>query len=94
MTGLAAVEEALYAALAESRGSALDEVRADVGSDGQIDSLEGIELALVAEERFGVHVDDSELTPATCSSIPKLAQLVASKIGTEGAAGGGADERA
>jgi hypothetical protein len=71
----------LYAALAESRGSGPAAVRAAVGSGGQIDSLEGVELVVAAEVRYGVVIEDAELTQV-CTSIPRLAELVASKMAT------------
>lgn len=77
-----AVEGALYEALAQSRGSTADAVRAEAGAGGQIDSLEGMELVVVAEGRFGVQIADDELTAANCSSVPRLAKLVASKMTT------------
>ena len=33
-----------------------------------------------AEARFGVQIADDELTAANCSSVPRLAKLVASKL--------------
>jgi acyl carrier protein len=77
---LQAVEDALYAALAESRSSTLEAVRSEAGADGRIDSLEGLELILAAETQFGVQIGDAEMTAATCSSVTRLARLVASKI--------------
>lgn len=77
----AEVQDALFAVLAESRGSTLDDVRADCGSGGEIDSLEGVELIAAAEERFGITVSDEELSSHVCSSIPLLAELVVSKLG-------------
>jgi acyl carrier protein len=82
------VEAALYSALAESRGGTLDGVRAAVGGGGDIDSLEGVELVAAAEARFGITIADEELSPRVCSSIPRLADLVVSKM-SPGTAGGG-----
>ena len=83
----AEVESELYTALAESRGSTPAAVRAAVGSGGQIDSLEGVELVGAAESRFGVTISDEELS-RVCKSIPRLTELVASKIDAGSVEGG------
>ncbi len=75
----AEIEGAIYELLAESRGTTAAAVRTDVGASGEIDSLEGVELVVAAEARFGVQITDQELTSGTCRSIPRLAQLVAAK---------------
>lgn len=82
------VESWLYAALAESRASTLDAVRAAAGEGGQIDSLEGVELVAAAEVRFGVTIGDEELASKVCRSIPRLAELVAAKLSTATGEGG------
>ena len=79
---LLSVESALFEALTESCGSTIEDVRAEMGAGGGIDSLEGMELVVAAEARFGVRITDDELTAANCSSVPRLAKLVASKLGT------------
>jgi acyl carrier protein len=73
------IEGALYATLAAGRGSTVDAVRAVIGGRGQIDSLEGVELIVAAEESFGVSIGDDELS-RVCRSVPNLAQLVESKV--------------
>jgi acyl carrier protein len=93
VTTPASVEAALYAALAESRGSTPEEARSQVADGGAIDSLEGVGLVIAAEEAFGVRIEDEELTPSVCSSIPELVELVMSKIGSPDAEEGHADER-
>ena len=67
-------------------------MRAQVGGGGAIDSLEGVELVISAETKFGVRIGDDELTPSVCGSIPRLVDLVISKIGASGAEGEQADE--
>lgn len=74
------IEAALYQTLADARGVAVHEVQHDIGGDGAIDSLEGVELVAAAEELFGITIDDDEITSATCSSVPRLATLVRRKI--------------
>jgi len=71
----------LYDALAQARGQTREEVCQDVtGHAGQIDSLEGVELVTAAEERFRIVIEDDELTSRVCSSIPRLAALVRTKL--------------
>jgi len=74
------IETRLYAALAESRGSTSADVKVTVGQGGEIDSLEGVELVAAAETLFEITIDDGELSPAVCSSIPRLVDLVVSKM--------------
>jgi acyl carrier protein len=74
------IEGELYLALAQSRGVSPDAVRDAVGGDGEIDSLEGVELVAAAEARFGVQIADDELSPHLCRSIPRLANMVAAKL--------------
>ena len=77
------VEDALYESLAESRGTSPALLRGQLGSSGEIDSLEGVELIAFAEARFGVRLPDDELTSRVCRSIPQLAAAVGSRMGTE-----------
>jgi hypothetical protein len=74
------VENGLCAALTESRGSTSEVVRMTVGQDGEIDSLEGVELVAAAETLFGITIDDGELSSGVCSSIPRHAELAVSKM--------------
>ncbi len=75
------IEDVLYDALAEARGKTRAEVCQDVTARaGQIDSLEGVEVVTAAEERFGIVIEDDELTSRVCSSIPLLAALVRTKL--------------
>ncbi len=73
------VEDVLYERLAEGRHGSESAVRAEVGANGEIDSLEGVELVAAAEERFGIHIADNELCSSLCRSVPRLAKLIASK---------------
>lgn len=73
------IEEVLYAALADNRGSTVEVVRAALDG-GAIDSLEGVELVTAAEEQFGITIDDDEVTHSVCQSIPRLAALVRTKL--------------
>lgn len=75
------IDDVLYDALATARGTTRAEVRQDVsGLTGQIDSLEGVELVTAAEERFGIVIEDDELTSRMCSSVPRLAALIRTKL--------------
>ncbi len=74
------VERFLYDALADARSTTPMDVQASLGSDGEIDSLEGVELVAAAEERFGIKIEDDEVTSRVCRSIPGLAALVQTKL--------------
>src|SRR3569833_245987 len=78
------IEDSLYAALAEQRGSTAAEVRASVGGSGEIDSLEGVGLVAAAETRYGITIAVEEISSSVCSSIPRLAALVLSKTEVDG----------
>ena len=45
-------------------------------SSGLIDSFHLVDLALFIEEKFGVHIDDSELNVDTFDSLNDLAALI------------------
>jgi acyl carrier protein len=68
-----------------------DAGNAEAPIENIIDSLEGVELALAAEQRYGVRIPDAELN-RICRSIPKIAELIekrlASKARSVGAANG------
>ncbi len=48
-------------------------------SSGLIDSFSLVDLALVVEEIFGVHIEDYELTADTFDTIEQLAVLIRSR---------------
>jgi acyl carrier protein len=73
------VEATLYAKLAESRGTTAESARADVGQDGRIDSIEGVELIAKVELHFGITFSDNELLEA-CHSIPRIREVVVSRL--------------
>ena len=74
------IEAFLYEQLAQQWGKPLVAVHAQVGSSGEIDSLQGLELTLAIEQRYGIHLADDELTSKLLRSIPRLTNMVASKI--------------
>ena len=74
------IEAALYDRLAANRGVSSDDIRVELGAGGGIDSLEGVELLIAAEELFGVHVPDDELTSSLCRSMGRMARRIASKM--------------
>lgn len=49
-------------------------------SSGLIDSFHLVDLALFVEDRFGVHIDDTELTAANFDTIQELADLIQSRM--------------
>lgn len=72
---LGEIEDALRAWLAEGRHAEGGDI---VPDEDAIDSLEGVELVLHAEERWGTKIPDSELG-RVCSSISLLAEAIASR---------------
>lgn len=74
------IRRSLLNALAESRGKTVDAVEDEIGAEGLIDSLEGVELVAAMEKEYGVKVSDRELSSRLCSSIPRLAEAVAAKL--------------
>lgn len=45
-------------------------------SGGLIDSFSLVDLALFVEEKFSVHIDDTELTAETFDTLEQLANLI------------------
>ena len=45
-------------------------------SGGLIDSFNLVDLALFAEDKYGVHIDDTELNPETFDTLAQLAALI------------------
>lgn len=48
-------------------------------SSGLIDSFSLVDLALFVEDKFGVHIDDTELNAQTFDSLDQLADLIDSR---------------
>lgn len=74
------VQSVLIDRLANSRGSTRDELLLDLECAGAIDSLEGVELVIEAEQVFGIAISDNELSSDVCRSIPELVALIQSKL--------------
>lgn len=75
------VEDSMITQLAVSRSISRDEVVLELErAGGVIDSFEGLELAIEAEQTFGVSISDTELSSGICRSIPELAACVRSKL--------------
>ncbi len=72
-----AIEDGIYECLAAIRGATPAAVRTTLGAGGVIDSLQGVELLVAAEARFGVHIADADLTSQVCRSVPRMADLIA-----------------
>ena len=45
-------------------------------SGGLIDSFNLVDLALFAEDKYGVHIDDTELNPETFDTLAQLTALI------------------
>jgi acyl carrier protein len=73
------IETYLVEQLASSRKVSITEVADSITATGGIDSLEGVELILVAEEVLGISIPDDALSSRVCRSIPKIAQLLRSE---------------
>lgn len=48
-------------------------------TNGLIDSLHAMDLALFVEDRFGVRIDDTELNKETFDTLAELAGLIQSR---------------
>jgi acyl carrier protein len=48
-------------------------------SSGLIDSFSLVDLALLVEDNFGVHLDDTELNADTFDTLQQLADLIRSR---------------
>jgi acyl carrier protein len=70
---------------ARARASGPNEGDAATPVENIIDSLEGVELALAAEQRYGVRIPDADLN-RVCRSIPKLAELIEKRMANKSAA--------
>jgi acyl carrier protein len=73
------VEVAIIALLAEVQEREAPEVRetlAEAGADMPIDSLEGVEIILGLEERFGIHFPDDKETSEALRSVKTLVERV------------------
>lgn len=75
------VLEYLCTALATARGVTPESICEMVEAGQEIDSLEGVELVVAVELQFGVQVGDSEITSHLCRSVPRIARMVAAKLG-------------
>lgn len=70
---------------ARSRGASADAGSTEGPIENTIDSLEGVELALAAEQRYGVQIPDAELN-RLCRSIPKMAEWIEKRLASKAAA--------
>ena len=50
-------------------------------SSGIIDSFNMVDLAVYAEDTFGVHLDDMELNVDHFDTLEQLAEMIASRMG-------------
>ncbi len=54
--------------------------------NGIVDSVAVMELALFVEEKYGITVDDHEITPDNFDSVDKLAHYIRSRLNGSAAA--------
>jgi acyl carrier protein len=62
-----------------ARAAALDEHTALLGSMPELDSMAVVSLIGALEERFGIMVDDDEISASTFESVGSLCAFVAHK---------------
>ena len=48
-------------------------------SSGLIDSFSLVDLALIVEDEYGVHLDDTELTADNFDTLQELAEIIQSR---------------
>ncbi len=75
------INEFLVTHLARRRGITEADVAASLAQTSGIDSLEGVELILDAEEHLGVSIPDDALSPVVCRSMAELARLISAHLG-------------
>jgi acyl carrier protein len=49
-------------------------------SSGLIDSFSLVDLALIVEDLYGVHIDDAELSADTFDTLSQLADLILKRL--------------
>ncbi|MHB8807389.1 MAG: acyl carrier protein [Anaerolineaceae bacterium] len=49
-------------------------------SSGLIDSFSLVDLALIVEDLYGVHIDDAELSADTFDTLDQLADLILKRL--------------
>lgn len=49
-------------------------------SSGLVDSFSLVDLALIVEDLYGVHIDDAELSADTFDTLDQLAELVLQRL--------------
>jgi acyl carrier protein len=49
-------------------------------SSGLIDSFSLVDLALLVEDTYGVHIDDTELNASTFDTLGQLAELITKRL--------------
>jgi acyl carrier protein len=49
-------------------------------TSGLVDSFNLVDLGLFVEEKFGVRIEDTELTPDTFDTLQQLADLITSRL--------------
>lgn len=64
------------------RGTVSDD--ASLLESGTVDSTGIVELATYLEVRFGIEVDDDDMTAANLDSVARIADFVARKLSTAG----------
>lgn len=79
------IQEYLCKTLAESRRVPIAAIDTLIVASAEIDSLEGIELILAAEFRYGVKLED-DVMYQVCRSIPHLARAIAACLPVRAAA--------
>ncbi len=75
------IEVELRRLIREARGGADEDIGVEALSEieERIDSLEGVEVIMAAEERFGVSIPDGELN-RICRSTSRIAELVEQQL--------------
>lgn len=67
--------------LVKHRASGSGEITADASllEQGVIDSVTMVDLITFLESRYGIHIDDEEMTPENFDSLNAIVALVSSK---------------
>lgn len=79
----AEIRSTLLDRLAASRKCSRQELEIELASSDAIDSEEGVELLLKAEEVYGISLPDDAFRSPVCSAIDKLVEVIESHTSSE-----------
>ncbi len=73
------IGEKIASEILKERGRVIEADEALISS-GLVDSFSLVDLALIVEDLYGVHIDDAELSADTFDTLDQLAELVLQRL--------------